>query len=193
MRNQPILIDVFQIERNKIPKYNQEISNIYKEAFKQPPYNEGEGSVNRFLGALEHHIQRPGFQCIVASSSDNPVIVGFAFGYTARAGQWWRDVVASAMTSKQVDIWLSNCFELAELAVLPLYQGKGIGGKLHDELLANLPHKTAVLSTIQAESNAFHLYQKRGWTTLVEDLVFPGGIRKYMILGLNLKLIKVRK
>jgi ribosomal protein S18 acetylase RimI-like enzyme len=185
-----ITIDVSQLGQNKIPQYHQEISKIYKAAFKQPPYNENEQAAKRFLASLEQHVLRSGFKCLAAYTSDNSHMVGFAFGYTAKAGQWWRDIVASAMTSQQIDRWLSDCFELAELAVLPSYQGKGIGGKLHDKLLVDIPHMTAVLSTIQAESNALHLYRKRGWITLVENLVFPGGNRKYMILGLDLKIIK---
>jgi GNAT superfamily N-acetyltransferase len=185
-----IMIEVFQLDRSKLLQYHQEISKIYKAAFTQPPYNENEQAAKRFLASLEQHVLRSGFKCLAAYTSDNSHMIGFAFGYTAKAGQWWRDIVASAMTSQQIDRWLSDCFELAELAVLPIYQGKGVGGKLHDELLASIPHKTAVLSTIQAESNALHLYRKRGWITLVEDLVFPGGNRRYMILGLDLKIIK---
>ncbi|MBE0408150.1 MAG: GNAT family N-acetyltransferase [Anaerolineales bacterium] len=191
MTNYTDIIDVTFLQRNELQKYRRDISKIYQEAFALPPYNESERATTRFIAALEHHMLRPGFQCVVAYPSDQCPLVGFAFGYTAQTGQWWHDIVASAMPPSQIDRWLTDCFELAELAVLPPFQGRGIGGRLHDHLLRNLPHKTAALSTLQAESNALHLYRKRGWVTLVKDLVFPGGDRKYMILGLDLKMKEV--
>ena len=185
-------INLSYIPPEQISHYRKDISNIYREAFAQPPYNQGESAVIRFSAALEHHKYRQGFRCVVARPSSNDPIVGFAFGYTVKPGQWWRDSVASAMKPRQAERWLSDCFELAELAVIPSYQGRGVGGELHETLLIDLPHQTAALSTIHAESNAIHLYRKRGWITLIEDLIFPGGLRGYMILGLDLCKVKQR-
>jgi len=179
-------IDVFYINSDQFSEYRRFISDIYREAFAQPPYNEGEGAVIRFTAALERHLFRQGFRCIVARPYPNHPIVGFAFGYTAQPGQWWHDTVASVMNSEQVKKWLSDCFELAELAVKPSFQGLGIGGRLHDNLMADLPHRTAALSTINAESNALYLYRNRGWVTLVKNLKFSGGLRNYKIMGLDL-------
>lgn len=57
--------------------------------------------------------------------------------------------------------------EFVELAVLPSHQGRGIGGQLHDTLLAGLPHQRALLATADdATTAAVHLYTKRGWQRL---------------------------
>ena len=82
--------------------------------------------------------------------------------------------------------WLEGAFELAELAVRPPLQGRGIGGRLHDHLLADRPHRTAVLSTLQEETRALHLYRSRGWRTLLEHFSFSGVGRVYRIMGLDL-------
>jgi ribosomal protein S18 acetylase RimI-like enzyme len=82
--------------------------------------------------------------------------------------------------------WLTDTFELVELAVAPHAQGRGIGSRLHDTLLADLPHQAAVLSTIQSETVALKLYRKRGWTVLLENFFFPGTSKPYIIMGLTL-------
>lgn len=82
---------------------------------------------------------------------------------------------------------MTNYFEVVELAVSPAYQGLGLGGGLHDRLLAGLLHHTAVLSTIQFETNALLFYRKRGWVTLLHDFFFPGSKNPYLIMGLDLR------
>jgi GNAT superfamily N-acetyltransferase len=167
--------------------FHDEIVEIYRQAFSQPPYNEGEGGAIRFAAALERHHNREGFRCVVARPGDDRSIVGFTFGYTARQGHWWRDTVASTMEPAEVNFWLSDCFELAELALLPAYQGLGIGGRLLDTLLMDVRHRTSLLSTIQAETNAMHLYRKRGWVTVIDNFIFPGSLLSYRIMGLDLE------
>ena len=63
-----------------------------------------------------------------------------------------------------------NLFEFVELAVRPDSQRRGIGGGLHDALLAGLPHHRALLSTWREERPARRLYLKRGWQVLQEEL-----------------------
>jgi hypothetical protein len=84
------------------------------------------------------------------------------------------------------DRWLSDSFEFVELAVLPDAQGNGYGGLLHDALLAGLSHRVSVLSTLQEETDALHLYYKRGWVDLLQHFVFPVGAQPYRIMGIDL-------
>lgn len=186
-------ISISRLDTGDFGEARPDILDVYRKAFSQPPYNEGEGGVLRFAASLDRQAGREGFKCVVARPGDGQPIVGFAFGFTATPGQWWRDTVAGALDSIQGSHWLMDCFELAELALTPAYQGKGIGGRLHDSLLAGLPHQTALLSTIAAETNALHLYRKRGWITLVDHLTFPGGVRTYRIMGLDLLPFNARR
>jgi ribosomal protein S18 acetylase RimI-like enzyme len=133
-----------------------------------------------------YHVRRQGFRCLLAREIPGGAIVGFAYGYTSRTGQWWHDIVEGAMPAEQAVHWLAGAFELVELGVLPEAQGQGIGARLHDRLLVGLPHKTAVLSTMQVETRALQLYRRRGWVPLLENFHFPGVIEPYMIMGLEL-------
>lgn len=161
-----------------------EMVEIYRQAFTPPPYNKGEEEVIYFENTLPEHAQRADFRLTAALEEER--LLGFAYGYTSAPGQYWQVVVRRRLTPELAAFWLSNAFQLAEMALLPAWQGQGIGGALHDRILEGLPHRTAVLSTMAAETNAFHLYRGRGWQVLVEEFTPPGMARAYRVMGLML-------
>jgi ribosomal protein S18 acetylase RimI-like enzyme len=149
------------------PEVQAEIVDVYREAFGESPYFEGETEVARFAReALPRHAVHAGFRCVVAR--DEGALVGFAYGYTTAAGQWWHDWVVAQLDPPAAAEWATDAFELVELAVRPAVQGRGIGGRLHDAVLAGLPHRTALLSTRDEDTPARRLYRRRGWVLLRE-------------------------
>lgn len=169
---------------SEIASYHADIVSVYRSVFTLSPYCEDEGGVQDFIIRFSNHVQRPCFRCCVAQQDDQ--IVGFAYGFTGEPGDGWWDLVAERLSDDEVEAWLSDCFAFAELAVIPSARGHGIGAQLHDTLLHGLRHRTAVLSTMQAETPAMRLYRKRGWITLLRDFVFPGGTHPYTVMGLDL-------
>lgn len=165
--------------------FRKEILAIYQAAFSLPPYLETEASVQWFGDSFSRHLHRPGFRGCVAREEESGRVVGFAYGYHSRPGQWWYTFVAKELQPEAIQRWLGDAFEFVELAVLPAYQGQGLGGRLHDQLLHDAPHRTAVLSTAQAETSALHLYRKRGWQILLSNVIFPANPMAYYILGLD--------
>ncbi|MDX1663122.1 MAG: GNAT family N-acetyltransferase [Candidatus Promineifilaceae bacterium] len=163
-----------------------EIVHVYTAAFAPPPYSRGRRQASNFKRTLGRQFDRGGFKMIVAYHGSHHKLVGFGYGYTCREGQWWHDQVAAAMPPARYQRWLEDAFEIAELAVLPAMQGRGIGGHLHDTLLAERPHRTAVLSTLQEETRGLHLYRSRGWRTLLENFSFSGVRKPYRIMGRDL-------
>jgi GNAT superfamily N-acetyltransferase len=171
----------------RVVAYRNQITDVYREAFHPSPYHKREGEVVAFARAFPEHAQREGFRFVAASESDSDCILGFAYGYTTHAGQWWNDSVANALKPQIAEEWLAHSFQLAEIAVRPESQGHGIGGALHDYLLNGLSHRRAVLSTLATETVAYYLYCKRGWVILLNGYFFPGVTRPYRIMGLNLE------
>jgi ribosomal protein S18 acetylase RimI-like enzyme len=171
----------------RVVAYRNQITAVYREAFRPSPYHKREGEVVAFARAFPEHTQREGFRFVAAIENDSDCVLGFAYGYTANAGQWWNDSVANALKPPIAEQWLAHSFQLAEIAVSPQSQGQGIGGRLHDHLLNGLPHRRAVLSTLATETVAYHLYRKRGWVILLDEYFFPGVTRPYRIMGLNLE------
>ncbi len=164
------------------------IVRVYAAAFEPPPYLRGEPEARAFSDIFLRQRSQAGFRCIVAREAALGTVVGFVYGFTSLPGQWWHDQVAQRMNAAQRERWLGSAFELTELAVAPSYQGFGIGGQLHDRVLAGRPQRTAVLSTMQTETNALALYRKRGWQLLLSDFLFSGAVRMYIILGRELAI-----
>jgi ribosomal protein S18 acetylase RimI-like enzyme len=131
------------------------------------------------------HVDRGGFVAAVATAGDT--LVGFGYGYHGRAGEWWHDVVASALGGEAAHQWLSDAFELAELHVDPDYQGGGLGRQLLDSVLSSATGSTVVLSTHDRESAARSLYRSVGFVDLLRNFCFPGSGEVYAVLGLQLR------
>lgn len=165
----------------------EQIVDIYREAFGQAPYFKDEHEVRSFAKLLPHHIQRTGFHCVVAMEEDTRDVLGFAYGYTGAEGQWWHNLVSRDMSDEDAELWMSDVFEVVELAVRPTAQGNGYGSMVHDTLLSGRPHRTAALSTYDVETTALKLYEKRGWVTLLRNFIFPGYTEPYRIMGKKLR------
>ncbi|MGH3472317.1 MAG: GNAT family N-acetyltransferase [Nocardioidaceae bacterium] len=110
---------------------------------------------------LEKHRARDAFRFVAALKAD--AMIGFAYGYVGQRGQWWPDRVVETLPKDVTDDWVGGHFEFVELAVLSPYRRQGIGGRLHDVLMADLPTERALLGTDDTDSPAAHLYRSRGW------------------------------
>lgn len=142
---------------------------------------------------LERHAANPGFRALIvrADAADGPAVAGFTYGFRGAPGQWWHDMVASALASTyppSASTWLADSFEVAELHVLPPWQGKGIGRSLLLSLASGRPERTAVLSTADAPTRARRLYRGLGFTDLLTDFRFSGSEPPYAVMGAPLPL-----
>ncbi|HEX2051497.1 MAG TPA: GNAT family N-acetyltransferase [Actinomycetota bacterium] len=161
-----------------------EIVLVYERAWTGMPFPFAPTQARDFSKSFERHVLRRDFRLRVARDDGAPI--GFAYGYTSRRGVgWWRDAIETAMASELAARWLENCFEFVELAVVPEARGRGVGGRLHDALLEELPHSTAILSTQQANDVALALYRERGWEIVLEGFRFAHRHDPYVIMGLD--------
>ena len=126
------------------------------------------------------------FDDIEEASEPPGTLVGFGYGYRGAPGQWWHDIVASALGRKDTKRWLHNGFELAELHVHPDFQGVGLGRGLLTDVLSRADAQHAVLSTPDSESPARLLYRSYGFTDLCCGFRFPGSPEAYAIMGVDL-------
>jgi ribosomal protein S18 acetylase RimI-like enzyme len=142
--------------------------------------------VTSFASTISRHATYGGFRAFGAFNADQR-LVGFSYGYASVPGRWWRETIARPLSPDQRDYWLTDAFELAELHVHPSVQGLKLGSQLHDQLVLDLPHQTALLSVMHRSERARRLYQSRGWQTLVEDMRFTTEPRTaFSLLGLLL-------
>ncbi len=188
---------------------------VYAAAMRPPPEQ-----VPGRRAIMERHTQFPSFRCVAVMLPAGPanvtgsgagtagpapravtgargdVLAGFAYGFHGTRGQWWHDLVRSALTSAGGDgfaqNWLADSFEVAEVHVHPDYQGRGLGRRLVPALAHPRLERTALLSTRDAESRARRLYRTLGFTDLVTGYRFPGTDPPYAVMGAVLPLRRGR-
>ncbi|MDS1269478.1 GNAT family N-acetyltransferase [Lipingzhangella sp. LS1_29] len=149
--------------------------DIYRCAMQPPDY--------QLIGRreiMERHTTIPGFHAVAAAGPTSPDaaprIVGFAYGFPGRPGQWWFDTVTAALRDRDAAARssLREPFEIAEFHVHPDWQGQGVGRRLLERLTAVRSERTAVLSTHSGDSRARKLYRAYGFTDILTDFYFPG-------------------
>jgi ribosomal protein S18 acetylase RimI-like enzyme len=159
-----------------------EAMEIYVRAMGYPPHTGTARAVT-----ARRHSRNAGFACRAAVTGDG-TLIGFGYGYTTLPGQWWHDLVRRAMTPEMAGDWLVDSFELSELHVLPEFQGFGVGRALLTGLAADLPHRSMLLSTPDADTRAFRMYRNMGFVDLARHYLFPGDARPFAVLGIRLPL-----
>jgi ribosomal protein S18 acetylase RimI-like enzyme len=149
---------------------------------------------------MDRHAASPGFRGLTAHVDGR--LAGFTYGFHGENGQWWHDMVAAALATRSAadapaagyagddapGAWLDDSFEVAELHVLPPWQGRGIGRSLLLSLASGRPERTAVLSTADAPTRARRLYRGVGFTDLLTDFRFSGSEPPYAVMGALLPL-----
>jgi GNAT superfamily N-acetyltransferase len=130
-----------------------------------------------------------------ATAGGGPItgqVVGFAYGFHGGGGQWWHDLVsrttAIILGGRAADDWFGDSLEIAEVHVLPGYQGRGTGLAMMLRLTAGRPERAAVLSTMDDNTRARRLYRGLGFTDLLTGFTFPGTELPYAIMGAPLPL-----
>ena len=140
----------------------------------------------RLDAIVPRHLERRGIR-FVAEHNEEGKLAGIAYGYVGEPGQWWHDTVAKAMDEPARARWLApGHFEFVELAVRPDLRRRGIGGRLHDALLAGLSAPTAVLSTEVENYLARALYLRRGWEIVVPEIDFGPDYPPFLVMGKEL-------
>ena len=152
---------------------------MYGQAFAGAPYHARPEATARFVAdTFPLHRERAGFRCAIVR--DRRGLRGFGYVYRGERGQFWTDWVRERVPAAVSEQWLGGHLELVELAVLPDAQGAGIGGALHDAVLAGSAEPRALLSARRDAPAAWGLYTRRGWSELA---VLSGG---FSLLGRHL-------
>ncbi|SNZ03479.1 Acetyltransferase (GNAT) family protein [Terribacillus aidingensis] len=129
------------------------------------------------------HSTYPGY-CGLVQLDEKGNIVGLVYGYISKQGQYYHDLLHSALQENGKSSWLEDCFEIVELAVSPTMRGKGIGTSLLTQVLAAVPNQTAILTTREKNTGAIRLYERNGWE-LLKDSFYPDD-KAYRIYGKKL-------
>jgi ribosomal protein S18 acetylase RimI-like enzyme len=146
---------------------------------------------------MRRHAGYPSFQALhvraeVAGPSVTWPVVGFAYGFRGRPGQWWYDAVWAVLSRRlgmaEAASWMSDSLEVAEVHVRKQHQRSGLGTSMLTALTLGRRERTAMLSTPDRDTTARRLYRRMGFSDLITDYSFPGGSPPYAVMGAVLPL-----
>jgi ribosomal protein S18 acetylase RimI-like enzyme len=113
----------------------------------------------------DKHRVRGGFR--LARAYDGDALVGFAYGYTGRPGQWWTDHAGEVLEQAVAEAWLGGHFEVVSLGVVAQARRGGIGQRLMHLLTEGLNHdRLLLMTTADATDPARCLYASQGWRVI---------------------------
>ncbi|MGH8906408.1 MAG: GNAT family N-acetyltransferase [Egibacteraceae bacterium] len=159
-------VDARLVAPADLPRCRDELRAVYRAAFSQEPYFETDGHAPRFAARLASRAEADGFRCATARVP-NGELIGFAFGLTSDplADPPFYSALIDDVGLWVAARWLLGQFELIELAVVPSWQGRGVGGLLHDLTLETVSQPRAWL-LVHPLAPARGFYLMRGWLEL---------------------------
>ncbi|HEY3482206.1 MAG TPA: GNAT family N-acetyltransferase [Streptomyces sp.] len=135
------------------------------------------------------HLAYPGARALGATAPDGR-LVGFVYGLPNDRAHWWSSVVQPYLRQRGNDDWLDDSFVITELHVLPDHQGHGVGRELITVITDSATEPRSILSAIDGDSPARHLYRALGYRDLARPVHFPSAARPYAVMGAPLPLLR---
>jgi hypothetical protein len=157
---------------------------VYREVYAGPPYHEG-GHSEAFVVRVARQAGYGGFRAVVARSGG--AIVGLSYGYTSAPGLPVAGDRRRRPGGRRRRALARGLLRAGRAGRAPGVPRARARRRLHDALLAGLPHATAVLATWDGDSSAAALYRKRGRVPLLTGFRFPGTSYAPAIMGLDLR------
>jgi ribosomal protein S18 acetylase RimI-like enzyme len=143
------------------------------------------------IGVRRHivlrHLMYPGCRAFGATTAAGR-LVGFVYGLPNDRAHWWSTVVEPYLRGSGTDGWLDDSFVITELHVHPEFQARGIGRTLITTITDGATQPQSILSAIDIESPARHLYRTLGYTDLARRVLFPSAPKPYAVMGAPLPL-----
>ena len=151
-----------------------ELTALLDERYGPAPWRESPQENAREARHVVDAAAQPG--AVTAVAVDGGRLLGIAHG--APGDTFLADLRAADPDAATA--WPAPVFELRQLVLTASATGRGIGGRLHDEVMraVRLP---ALLLTHPGATAALGLYARRGWVTLAETSFGPADPR--VVLG----------
>lgn len=137
------------------------------------------------------HLDHPHARALGATTPAGR-LVGFVYGLPNDRAHWWSTVVEPYLRATGSQDWLDDSFVITELHVHPDFQQRGIGRRLITAITDAVDQPRSILSAIDTESPARHLYRSLGYRDLARQVLFPSAPRPYVVMGAPLPLRRAR-
>jgi ribosomal protein S18 acetylase RimI-like enzyme len=115
-------------------------------------------------------------------------LIGFVYGMPNQRSHWWSSVVEPYLRRAGNEEWLDDSFVITELHVHPGFQNHGVGRRLITAITETATEPRSILSAIDTDSPARHLYRSLGYVDLARPVHFPSAASPYAVMGALLPL-----
>ena len=163
----------------------EDLADLYVESSVTPPGEEFRGR-QEFLRRLEHDVQLPGFDMLVAEAEG---LTGCVSGFPVpRDGSWWEGFDGPMPQNLEQLTASGHVFAILETVVHPHQHALGLARRLQERLLADHQSSLGVTLVNQSARSVRAALKDRGWQeagqihrlpgpTALWVLVFPLGER----------------
>ncbi|MEV5576463.1 GNAT family N-acetyltransferase [Spirillospora sp. NPDC052269] len=140
------------------------VADIQRDAYvREVPAGDRFATDAAFMERFDAYVQRDGFDLVIAYAEGRPI--GQAWGWPLHADTaWWRGL-KTPVEPGYTDENGRRTFALSELMVRQDATRRGVGRRLHDELLGSRPESRATL-LVRPTNDAYLAYRRWGWTTI---------------------------
>jgi len=177
--------DIDRLDGAAAAARHAEVVAVYRSAFTAPPFHDSEREVGWCGEEFAGDVSLPEFRCFAAQVRG--ALAGFAYGFrTFTETPWngWYEEVLRSVGQPGSDTWIRGQFAVGWFAVHPEHRGRGIGTRLHDELVASPGPTRWWLVTHDLDTPARRLYQRRGWREVGRGPLGWGKAER-VVLGLD--------
>jgi GNAT superfamily N-acetyltransferase len=177
-------VDIVRLDDCEAKSLRGDVVEIYRSTFTAPPFNDSEREVGWFDEEFGNDVELPEFRCIAARVGDR--MIGFAYGFRTFEGEPWNDWYGEVLRAvgPHAEDWIRGQFAIGWFALLPAYRGRGLGRRLHDDLIASAPPGRWWLVTHDLDTPARRLYDQRGWVQIGRGPLGWGRADR-LVLGLD--------
>jgi GNAT superfamily N-acetyltransferase len=137
------------------------ICTLYDEVFSAPPFfwRDDESELHR--ERLVQRLPDPTFGITVARAGDE--LVGFAYGLRVPADSPRWSALTEPAPAEVTAEWPGRSFLFFDYAVRAGWRGRGIGRRLHDDLLGSRTEERATLTVQPTAVDTKRIYERWGW------------------------------
>ncbi|MFI6494331.1 GNAT family N-acetyltransferase [Streptomyces sp. NPDC050564] len=158
----------------EVPPLMDVVADIWADSHPELVANPGAEAMGLSVPALHRqingHLKYPGFTLVVAYADGNAVGFGYAFPCSSKYwfGPGLVDQVPEAARTERL-------MGLCELAVRPPWQSRGIGSRLHAELIKAIAPQWSSLLALPSNRHGQDLYARLGYEYAGPYRNEPGG------------------
>ncbi|WP_434595936.1 GNAT family N-acetyltransferase [Streptomyces sp. A5-4] len=165
---QPVDAEYQRYDGASVKAIADELVEVYARVYDTPPYiGDPFFSAGSFRERLEAAFGNEGFETVTARRDGQ--IIGYVHGATLPADKpWWNSLGDRRPVQLQTLANARQVFWLRELMVLPEYQSRGLGRKIHDTVISGRAESATALTCIVDNQPAHDAYLRWGYMVMGE-------------------------